>query len=347
MRGLRKLSVPIRVAPLVLACASFMPVQQWAMGQAPPPPLGGPDAPPVIIVQASDVPAPATQPAPSAPQPPVVPAAAPPNTIGPVEVRIPSSTQPLDAKVRLNFKDASIDSILNYFSDAAGFIVVKEIKVEGRVTLQSEQPVTTDEAVSLLNTVLRSANPPLTAIRQGRTLKVTAWDSAKKKNIPVRIGSDPKEIKQSDELITQIVQVSHLDAVKLKTDLAPLIGTDADVSANASSNTFVITDTSANVRRVVEIISAMDQKNPSVSDLGMYHLKFADATNSAKLINTIFTPAEQGSQQQPSGPGAFLAQQMAMFRGMARRRRRRRPRRRGGWRSGFRGAQPAHQRGCR
>src|SRR5205085_2389292 len=35
----------------------------------------------------------------------------------------------------LNFQDASIDTILNELSQSAGFIVVKEVKPEGRVTL--------------------------------------------------------------------------------------------------------------------------------------------------------------------------------------------------------------------
>jgi hypothetical protein len=37
----------------------------------------------------------------------------------------------------LNFKEASIDSVLDELSTVAGFIVVKEVKPEGRVTLIS------------------------------------------------------------------------------------------------------------------------------------------------------------------------------------------------------------------
>src|SRR5687767_6488127 len=46
----------------------------------------------------------------------------------------------------LNFRDASIDVVLDELSAAAGFIVVKEVKPEGRVTLTSRQPVSKDDA---------------------------------------------------------------------------------------------------------------------------------------------------------------------------------------------------------
>src|SRR4051812_19603239 len=47
------------------------------------------------------------------------------------------TTQP-GGGILINFKDASIDSVLDELSSAAGFIVVKVVKPEGRVTLQSK-----------------------------------------------------------------------------------------------------------------------------------------------------------------------------------------------------------------
>src|SRR4051812_46090508 len=41
----------------------------------------------------------------------------------------------------LNFKDASIDAVLDELSSVAGFIVVRVDKPEGRVTIESKKPV--------------------------------------------------------------------------------------------------------------------------------------------------------------------------------------------------------------
>jgi general secretion pathway protein D len=93
------------------------------------------------------------------------------------EVRVPASTRPATTQISLNYKDASIDAVLEYLSDVAGFVIVKEVPVTGRVTVLSKQPVTPNEAVALLNTVLKTNG--YTAIQMGRILKITARDRAK------------------------------------------------------------------------------------------------------------------------------------------------------------------------
>jgi len=210
----------------------------------------------------------------------------------------------------LNFQDVSIDVILNELSEVAGLIVVKEVKPEGRVTLVSKQPMNAEEAVSLLNTVLRNAG--YAAIKQERILKIVAKDSAKRLNIPVRTGSDPSKIAMTDELITQVISLRYADATQLKTDLQPLINTEADFASNASSNALVITDTSANVRRVVEIVAALDTSVADSVDVKVYQLKYSNATNAAKLFNEVFGNIDasrsgaqggQGNQQNQGGGG--------------------------------------------
>ena len=186
----------------------------------------------------------------------------------------------------LNFQDASIDTVLNELSASAGFIVVKEVKPEGRVTLVSRQPVPPDEAVALLNTVLRNAG--YVAIQQERILKIVSRDSAKRLNIPVRTGNDPAQIAKTDELITQVIPLRYADATALKTDLQALINPDADFTSNASSNALILTDTSANVRRLVEIVRALDTSMADSIDVKVFQLKFANATTAATLINEVF-----------------------------------------------------------
>ena len=135
----------------------------------------------------------------------------------------------------------------------------------------SKYPVTPDEAVVLLNAVLRARG--YTAIRAGgRILKIMSSDKAKRANLPVHFGGDPAQIPDTDELITQVIPVRSVDAKKLMTDIQPLVGADADITSNAGSNTIVMTDTSANIHRVVEIISAMDKRDASDNTIHVRHL---------------------------------------------------------------------------
>ncbi|MCX5684560.1 MAG: hypothetical protein NT049_12850 [Planctomycetota bacterium] len=209
----------------------------------------------------------------------------------------------------LNFKDASLRSVLEYLSEAAGLIVVQEATVEGRITVMSLKPVSIDEAVSMLNTVLKEKG--YTAVRVARTLRIVALDQAKKTALPVRSGNDPSKIELSDQMITQVIPLRAADATQLKRDLTTLIPSYADLSANDATNSLILTDTQTNVRRFVEIVSALDTQTATVSEVRVYQLKYANAANAARLINDLF------KADQPSGPGAspFGAIRQFMFGG--------------------------------
>ncbi len=206
-----------------------------------------------------------------------------------------AGTQP-GPEIRLNFKDASLDAVLQYLSDVAGFVIVRDVPVEGRVTLLSLQPVSPDEAVTLLNTILRANG--LAAVENGRTLRIVRADKTNRGDIPVHFGADPTTIDGTDEIITQVIPIKNVDAVKLHQDLKPIIGTQADVASNAGSNAIVMTDTAANVRRVVEIINTLDKSESQTSELKVIQLKNASAASAVRLILSIFhteTPTVHGA----------------------------------------------------
>lgn len=212
-------------------------------------------------------------------------------------------------QITMNFKDASVDAVLEYLSSTAGYIVVKDQStsaISGKVTVLSKQPVSGEEAVSLLNTVLKGQG--YTAIQMGRVLKVTSLDRAKFGSIPVKFGNDPDKIAQTDELITQVIPVRSVDAVKLKADLQPLIDTSMTTwSANGGSNTLIMTDTSANVRRMVQIVSNLDKRDALENTIKVKQLKYADATAAATLIGTLFKTedANAGGAQNRGGNNPF------------------------------------------
>jgi general secretion pathway protein D len=249
------------------------------------------------------------QPAPSGPRPNAaaqvqpapangtgVRAATAPAAAGPAATG-PASTQPRVLRANangiiLNFKDASIEAVLDELSAAAGYVIVKQVpKIEGRITLVSRQPLAPEEAVSLLNTVLK---PNYAAIRMGRILKVIAAGDANKANVPVRVGNDPLKIDPTDETITQVIPIRYAEATQLLQDLTPLISAEAVFSANSSSNSLILTDTTANIRKIVEVISALDTQLAGAVEVKVYQLKYASASSAATLVNSVFNAQSSG-----------------------------------------------------
>src|SRR5262245_32806756 len=205
-----------------------------------------------------------------------------------------------DAKfLRMNFRDASLDQVLTYLSEAAGFIVhVKPgTSIRGKVTIMSNEPLSKDEAVNQLNSVL-NANE-LAAVENGRTLTIMPRDEAKIAGIPVRSGSDPDKIPITDKIVTQIMPVRFVEAAQLLKDLQPLVSIHTSMTANEAGNAIVMTDTQANIHKVAEIINDIDKGAEEFTELRVFPLHNSDPTTTADLITQLF--AEDNSRQGNQG----------------------------------------------
>ncbi len=191
----------------------------------------------------------------------------------------------------MNFSDAPLQTVLEYLSEQAGLIVVNDTTVDGRITVVNRQPITIDEAINLINTLLMEKG--YTAVRRDRLLRIVRLQDAKLDAIPVRYGNDPDQIGNTDTIITQIVPIRYADAKSLADDLSPLIDTEiAEVAANEASNSLIITDAEANIKRIVQIVNAVDKSISSVTQVRVFQLQYADAEDTAQLLEETFEDRE-------------------------------------------------------
>ncbi|WP_432799596.1 type II secretion system secretin GspD [Poriferisphaera sp. WC338] len=209
-----------------------------------------------------------------------------------------------DLSIKLHFDEVPIDTVLEYISEKVGYIVIKEVPVEGVISIVSKQPVNRDEMIQLLNTVLKQHG--LAAIQNERILTVVQLANAKKHNIPVMYGSDPKEISSAGHMITQVIPIANIDATKLLEDIQPLIQDHAQLTANENSNAIILTDTSNNVRRIAQIIEALDRHVSTIVDVRVFPLDYAEADSTADLINEIFEEDQQSNQQSQNPFARFM-----------------------------------------
>ena len=211
------------------------------------------------------------------------------------------TTMPAEKGLLLNFRNASLQAVLEYLSEAAGLVILNGADAEGRVTIMSRNRVDTAEAIALLDTLLKEKG--YTAIRTGRLLKIVTLAQAAKENLPVHSGSDPSEVPVSDRLVTQVIPIRYADAARLRTDLTPLMSATATLTANQASNSLILIDTQTNIRRIMQIIRALDGHMAGVAEVRVYRLKFADATSTGRLITELF---RQDQQDQQAGQRVFM-----------------------------------------
>ncbi len=264
------------------------------------PPAGPGPAPQVInpvsnALERASVPEPPAQPtngptAPSGTEPASSASTATNATVGEVaSTNGPSSTSTNAGSkdgLRLNFHNAPLDMVLNYLSEAAGFVIVLDTSVSGRMDVWSNSPVSKEEALDLLNSALNKNG--YAAVRNGRILTIVSKDSVKTSNIPVKKGNDPEEIPKNDETVTQVIPVRYISATQLTKDLEKLLPMSATMTANEGANTIIITDTQAHIRRMAEIVRALDTAGTNATSIRVYPLKYADAKNVATVIKDLF-----------------------------------------------------------
>ncbi len=212
--------------------------------------------------------------------------------------------------LRLNFRGAPLNLVLDYLSDAAGFVINKEADVRGTVDVWSKEPLSKDEAVDLLNSVLKKNGCAVT--RNGRILTIVPMDTAKTADLEVITGSDYQSIEKSAEVVTQIIPVRYANATQLMNNLQVLLPMSASLSANESANTLILVATKTDIRRILKIVTALDTSIANVSSIKVFQLQFADAKQLAAEITQLFTP--QTSNQGPGGNNP-RAQLFSMFRG--------------------------------
>ena len=237
--------------------------------------------------------------------PPLLIAAPPTTAAAPTAPVAPAAPLP-PGMLRMNFRNAPLELVLDYLSEAAGFTIVLETEVRGKVDVWNNQPVTKDEALTLLNIVLNKAG--YAALQDGRILTIVARDEAKKRNIPVKSGSDPANIPKNDAIVTQIIPVRYISATQLTKDLQPLLPTQATLTANEAGNALVLTDSQANIHRMAEIIRALDTAVSSVASIRVFPMRFADAKSVAAVIKEVFSPDTAGRGGANADPrAAFLS----------------------------------------
>ncbi|MBN1625070.1 MAG: type II secretion system secretin GspD [Deltaproteobacteria bacterium] len=211
-----------------------------------------------------------------------------------------------DNFIRLNFKDTPIDTVLGYLSETAGVTVIYEAVLTDRITVISKQALGLDDALSLINTIL--ADKGYTAIRTGKTLKIATVAAAKKLNIPVYTGKDTDAIPATDDIITCIIPVSSATAANMQENLSGFLSDNAEFSANDDTNTLILTDSANNIRRIMEIVNAIDTNMAAVAEIKVFRLAYADAEDTADLINDLFESQAQTSSSASRTQG--MIQQM-------------------------------------
>jgi len=203
-----------------------------------------------------------------------------------------------------------IDQLLRLLSREAGVTIVRPEEVKGQVTIIAPEPVPLDDAFDILNSALSVRDFTLVRSPTG-VYKVVPIGKVMQQGPPVAFGGRPEDIPLNDSIITQVIPLTNLDAADMATQVKPLLWEKASVIPT-STNSLIITDTAANIQRVVSIIA--DTESQLSGGLRVFSLQYYSSDDMADVVNATILAHGGGGAAAAGGAAQAAAAAVAQRR---------------------------------
>ncbi len=269
------------------------------------------EPPPTRVEVTSESALPSAKPVEPAPPPPVlaISPAPPPSTPPPPPPPAPSPPRRAPAppargrQIVLNFDNADVEVVIQAAAEIVKFNYVLGPNVRGRkVTLQTIGKIGSDEVFPLLLTILDVNG--LAAVKAGSVYRIIPREGAQQSPLRTIVGRDAAPGPATDEVLTQIVPLQFLDAAEAVNLLRPFVAQEGALSAHRDTNLLILTDTAANIRRLLDILKTVDVAG-AMDEPQIIPLKHADAQQLAPVLLQLFTSGRIRGGAAPLGiPGA-------------------------------------------
>ncbi len=187
--------------------------------------------------------------------------------------------------ISMSFKDTHIDNILNFLSDATGLIVVKDPGFNANISVSTKKDCSVDEALDILKGAILLNG--YTLVKTGNILKVIPLKYAKSSDINISKEEKIKNIKSNSDIITQITKLEYANVDDIVKMIRPLVSDFGDIIAYRKTNTLLLTDTSANIKRLLEIIKELDVDLKEEYKIEIFTLKNSNPKDMASLLENL------------------------------------------------------------
>jgi general secretion pathway protein D len=199
-----------------------------------------------------------------------------------------------DELISVNFEQADIRTVLKTIGDITGINFVVDENVHGTVTVMFTTKIRVGQLYEILESILEVQG--YAAVPAGNLVKIVPKADATKRNLPVRIGSDPSGIPKNDTVVTQIMPLKYADVGEVSQIIQPLLAEDSQMAVYPKTNSLVVIDTSSNIQHIAKIVQQLDV--PSLKEQPtVFNLQYASAQVLSEQIIEIIQKSQVISAQ--------------------------------------------------
>jgi len=185
--------------------------------------------------------------------------------------------------VTLDFDNVEIGVLVKFVSELTGKNFLIDDKVKGKVTIISPKKIPVEDVYKVFLSVLEING--FTVVPAGNMTKIIPSSSAKEKGLETRTKNDPAA--QEDRMVTQIIPLERSNPDEIKRILDPIIPRTGSVLAYPPAGMIVITDYMSNIKRLQEIVAALDVEGAG-DQISYIPLVNSSASEVVKALTVIF-----------------------------------------------------------
>jgi len=161
---------------------------------------------------------------------------------------------------QLAMKDAELRDVVEEMSAILGTTVVLDPRVNGRITVMSNDTLDREGVRRLFYSVLDAHD--YTVIDQGDRILITPVAEAK-----TRASTGSAATSSASQFVTQVIELNTSTAADIAGLIRPLVSSHGHVGPSVSANALVISDTASNVRRISQIVRQLDSGTKNSHDV--------------------------------------------------------------------------------
>ncbi|WP_254702032.1 type II secretion system secretin GspD [Roseivivax sp. THAF30] len=192
-----------------------------------------------------------------------------------------------DGDFVINLRNADISALAEQVSEITGRTLVVDPALAGEVTVISAEALSQAGVWELFQSILRVRG--FVAVESGVVWEIVSEADARTKGMPVG-----GVLSGRQDTTTRIVELDRLPAEEAVRVLRPLVAEAGYIEALSDPNAIIVTDTRANVERIVEIARTFD--GPENLRTEVVRFNYADADAVLQAINEVLGSAGTGAR---------------------------------------------------
>jgi general secretion pathway protein D len=188
-----------------------------------------------------------------------------------------------DAKITLKLEDVDIRVLISTVAEVSGKNFIVDPRVKGKVSVVSGATLNPDELYDVFLSILEVHN--FATVDSGNVIKILPSNVIKQSPTPLLFSPSSDS---NDVQVPQIIQLKHASVQDLVPIIRPLIPPTSHFAPHIPSNSVVITDTLANIQRILQIIRKIDVPDKR-SNISVVNLNFAKASELASTLTQLMS----------------------------------------------------------